>query len=195
MNIPQLLELVIPELSHTLSMLSLYGAIALALLTCFFGFRLRQVWYTLLIFAVGGLLGFAVARLFLPEKLGICLLIGLGVGLLATLFTFRLYQAAMFCIGFFAVFLAIGEVLGNAYPVIGVIASVLLGVLGGILAARYQYKVVILITAFSGGWRAASLLRRCIPSMTVQITLILAACLIAAGLVFQFSTTQKFAKK
>ena len=195
MNIPQLIELLVPELSHTLSMLSLYGAVALALLTCFFGFRLRQVWYTLLIFAAGGLLGYVIAKLFLPEKLGICILIGLGTGLLATLFTFRLYQAAMFAIGFFAVFLAVGEALGNVHPIIAVTVSALLGVLGGILAARFQYKVVILVTAVSGGWRAASLLRRCIPTMTFQTMLILAGCLIAAGLVFQFSTTQKFAKK
>lgn len=195
MNIPRLLELLVPELSHTLSMLSLYGAVALALLTCFFGFRLRQVWYTLLVFAAAGLLGFAGARLFLPEKLGICLLIGLGTGLLATLFTFRLYQVAMFCIGFFAVFLAIGEALGDVHPIISVTASLVLGVLGGILSARFQYKVVILMTAFSGGWRAASLLRRCVPAMSVQTMLILAGCLIIVGLLFQFSTTQKFAKK
>ncbi len=195
MNLPQLIALLAPELSQTLSMLSVYGAIALALLTCFFGFRLRQVWYTLLVFAAGALLGYGIAALFLPEKLGICILIGLGTGLLATLFTFRLYQAAMFCIGFFAVFLAFGEALTDISPIVSVIASALLGVLGGILAARFQYKVVILVTAVSGGWRAASLLRRCIPTMTVQTMLILAGCLIAAGLVFQFSSTQKFAKK
>ncbi len=194
MNIPQLIALLAPERSRTLSMLSLYGAAALALLTCFFGFRLRQVWYTLLVFAGAGLLSYAVAKLFLPEKAGICLLIGLLAGLFATLFTFRLYQAAMFCMGFFAVFLAVGELLGDVQPMVSAIAAVLLGVLGGILAARYQYKVVILVTASSGGWRAASLLRRCIPGMTLQTTLILAFCLIAAGLVVQFSTTQKFAK-
>ena len=107
MTVLQLLKLIAPEISEPLTMASLYGSIALALLTCFFGFRLRQVWYALLIFAAGALLGYTVARLFMPEKVWLCVLVGLGAGLLAAAFTFRIYQAVVFALAFGCVFIMV----------------------------------------------------------------------------------------
>ena len=194
MTVLQLLKLIAPELSEPMAMASLYGSIALALLTCFFGFRLRQLWYALLVFAAGALLGYTVARLFLPEKVWLCMLIGLGAGLLAAAFTFRIYQAVVFALAFACVFAMVGEVLGDQYPVASVIAAVVLGVIAGLLAARFQYKAVILLTAVTGGWRAASLLRRCVPSMSAETMLIVAGALMVAGAVFQFVNTRKLTK-
>ena len=42
MTILQILNLLVPELSETLAMLTLYGTIAVALVQCFFGYRLQQ---------------------------------------------------------------------------------------------------------------------------------------------------------
>ena len=195
MTLLQFLKLVEPELSEVLATASIYVSIVLALLTCFFGFRLRRLWYALLVFAVGALLGYAVSRLFVPEKLWLCLLIGLGVGLLAAGFTFRIYKAVVFVLAFCCVFALVGEVLGDVQPVIAVICAVVLGILAGILAARFQYYVIVIVTAVTGGWRAASGLRRVISSMTPEFMLILAGVLIAAGMIFQFVTTKKLAKK
>ena len=195
MTLLQFLKLAVPDLSEIMAAASVYLSIALALLTCFFGFRLRRLWYALLVFAVGALLGFAVSRLFLPEKLWLCLLIGLGVGLLAAGFTFRIYKAVVFVLAFCCVFALVGEVLGDVQPVIAVIAGAVLGVLAGILAARFQYHVIVILTAVTGGWRAASGLRRVIAAITPQFMLILAGVLIAAGMIFQFLTTRQLAKK
>jgi hypothetical protein len=195
MTLLQFLKLMVPDLSEILASASIYVSIALALLTCFFGFRLRRLWYSLLVFALGALLGFAVSKLFLPDKLWLCLLIGLGVGLLAAGFTFRIYKAVVFVLAFCCVFALVGEVLGDVQPVLAVIAGVVLGILAGILAAKFQYYVIVILTAVTGGWQAASGLRRVIPSMTPQFMLILAAVLIAAGLIVQFVTTKKLAKK
>ena len=195
MTLLQFLKLLVPDLSEVMAAASVYLSIALALLTCFFGFRLRRLWYSLLIFAVGALLGFAVSKLFLPEKLWLCLLIGLGVGLLAAGFTFRIYKAVVFVLAFCCVFALVGEVLGDVRPVIAVIAAVVLGVLAGILAARFQYPIIVILTAVTGGWRAASGLRRVIAAITPQFMLILAGVLIAAGMIFQFLTTRQLAKK
>ena len=109
MTLLQLLQRIAPELSEPLTMASLYGSIALALLTCFFGFRLRQIWYALLVFAAGALLGYTAARLFVPEKLWLCMLIGLGAGLVAAAFTFRIYQAVVFALAFACVFAMVGS--------------------------------------------------------------------------------------
>lgn len=195
MTLLQFLKLAVPDLSEIMAAASVYLSIALALLTCFFGFRLRRLWYALLVFAVGALLGFAVSKLFLPEKLWLCLLIGLGVGLLAAGFTFRIYKAVVFVLAFCCVFALVGEVLGDVQPVIAVIAGAVLGVLAGILAARFQYHVIVILTAVTGGWRAASGLRRVIAAITPQFMLILAGVLIAAGMIFQFLTTRQLAKK
>ena len=195
MTLLQFLKLLVPDLSEVMAAASVYLSIALALLTCFFGFRLRRLWYSLLIFAVGALLGFAVSKLFLPEKLWLCVLIGLGVGLLAAGFTFRIYKAVVFVLAFCCVFALAGEVLGEISPVLSVIVGAVLGVLAGILAARFQYYVIVIITAVTGGWQAASGLRQVIVSMTPQYMLIIAGVLIAAGLIFQFVTTKKLAKK
>ena len=194
MTVLQFLKLIAPDLSEPMAMASLYGSIALALLTCFFGFRLRQLWYALLVFAIGALLGYGAARLFVPDKVWLCVLIGLGVGLLAAAFTFRIYQVVVFLLAFGCVFAMVGEVLGDLYPVVSVIAAVVLGVIAGLLAARFQHKVVILLTAVTGGWRAASLLRRCVPSMTAETMLIVAGALMVAGAVFQFVNTRKLTK-
>ena len=194
MTLLQFLKLIVPDLTQIQAAASIYVSIAGALLTCFFGFRLRRLWYSLLVFALGALLGFAVSRLFLPEKLWICLLIGLAVGLLAAGFTFRIYKAVVFVLAFGCVFSLVGEVLGDLYPVAAVIAAVVLGVIAGVLAARFHRWVIILVTGVSGGWRAASLLGRAVPSMTAQTVLIVAGALAAAGIIFQFVTTRKLAK-
>ena len=195
MTLLQLLKTLVPELSEQTAMLSVYGSIALALLTCFFGFRLRQLWYSLLVFAAGALLGYCVSRLFVPDRVWLCVLIGLGAGLIAAAFTFRIWQAVVFLLAFACVFAMTGEVLGDLHPVAAVIGGAALGVIAGILAARFQYWAVVFLTAVTGGWRAAFLLRRCVPSLKPQTTLILAGCLIAAGAVFQILTTRKLAKK
>lgn len=194
MTVLQLLKLLIPELSDFLANASLYASVALALVTCFFGYRLRQLWYTLLVFGVGALLGFWVCKLFLPDRLWLCVGVGVGVGLLVSLFTFRLYQAVSFVLAFFSVFGAVGEALGDTQPIVALVAALVLGVMAGILAARFQFAVVIILTSVSGGWRAASMLRRCVPSLQTRPMLVIAAVIISAGLLFQFLTAGRVNK-
>lgn len=191
MTLLQFLRLIAPELTEQLAMLSIYGSIAAALLTCFFGFRLRQIWYSLLVFATGALLGYCAGRLFVPDRPWLCVLIGLGVGAVTAAFTFRLYQAVVFMLVFCCVFAMVGEVLGDLHPLLSVICAVALGVIAGILAARFQYHAVIILTSVTGGWRAASLLRRCARAMTPETMLMLAGALMAAGMIFQFVSTRK----
>jgi len=195
MTILQLLKLLVPEFSQTMAMLSLYGAVALALVQCFFGYRLQQAWFSLLVFAASALLAYAVSIRFLPDQVWLCLLIGLGAGLLVSLFTYRLVQAAAFAVAFSSVFSAVGSVLGNVNPTVSLILALILGVMAGILAAKFQYKAVIILTSVSSGWKAAMLLRQCVPALEPSVSLILAAVLIGAGMIFQFATAGKKRRK
>ena len=191
MTILQLLNFLVPELSETLALLTLYGTVALALVQCFFGYRLQQLWFTVLVFAISALLAYSISIRFLPDRVWLCLLIALGSGLIVSLFTWRLVQAAAFGVAFLSVFGAVGSVLGDLSPVLSLIAALVLGLMAGILAAKFRRTAVILITAVGSGWEAANLLRQCIPTMAAATTLILAAVLIAAGVIFQFATTRK----
>lgn len=191
MTILQLLNFLVPELSETLALLTLYGTVALALVQCFFGYRLQQLWFTVLVFAISALLAYSVSIRLMPDRMWLCLLIALGCGLIVSLFAWRLVQAAAFGVAFLSVFGAVGTVLGDLSPVLSVIAALILGIMAGILAAKFRRTAVILITAAGSGWKAAGLLRQCIPDMAATTMLILAAVLIAAGVIFQFATTKK----
>lgn len=191
MTILQLLNFLVPELSETLALLTLYGSVALALVQCFFGYRLQQLWFTALVFGIAALLAYSISIRLLPDRIWLCLLIALGCGLVVSLFTWRLVQAAAFGVAFLSVFGAVGAMLGELHPTLSLIAALVLGVMAGILAAKFRRTAVILITAAGSGWKAANLLRQCIPDMAAATTLILAAVLIAAGVIFQFATTSK----
>ncbi len=185
MDLLQLFECFVPELSQGAALLSLYGSLALALLTCFFGYRLRQVWYALLVFAISALLGFGVSRWFFPDRLWLCLLIGLGCGLVIRMFTYRIYQVVVFLVAFGCVSGTASSFLTQYLPAAAWL-SVVLGILAGLLAAKYQYRGTILVTAISGGWQAGLLLGRCIPSLRPESTLLLAFGLMLGGSIFQF---------
>ena len=81
MTILQLLNFLVPELSETLALLTLYGTVALALVQCFFGYRLQQLWFTVLVFAISALLAYSISIRFLPDRVWLCLLIALGSGI------------------------------------------------------------------------------------------------------------------
>jgi len=143
------------------------------------------------VFGVSALLAYSVSIRLLPDRMWLCLLIALGCGLVISLFTHRLVQAAAFSAAFVSVFGAVGTVLGEVNPTVSFIAALILGLMAGVLAAKFRRTAVILITAAGSGWKAANLLRQCIPDMAATTTLILAAVLIFAGMIFQFSSTGK----
>lgn len=191
----QILQLFVPELSQTLSLISLYASIAMALVLCFFGYRLQRAWFTALVFGISALLGFVISAQFLSDRLWLCLLIGLGCGVLISLFAYRLYQAAAFVVAFSSVFSAVGAVLVGANPTVSLIVAIVLGLMAGILAAKFQYKAVIIVTSVFNGWKAAMLLRQCIPTMDAMLALTLAAVLMSAGMIFQFAASGKKGRK
>lgn len=181
-------------LSQLLHDLSLYAAIALGGLTCFFGYRLRTFWYGLVVFGLGGLLGFWVGQLFFPERLTLCLLIGLGCGLVFTLFTYRFYQMVTFCVAFTAVFLLGCDLLSGLRFWLSAGISIGAGIFAGIICAKFQYLAIIAVTSFSGGWQIASNLAACIPELSKKAQLLIGLIFIAAGFLFQYLRAPKQAK-
>ena len=184
----------IPGLAEPIHFLSIYAAIALGALTCFFGYRLRTFWYGLVVFCIGGLAGYLISRGFLPEKSTLCLLIGLGCGLLFSLFTYRFYQLVTFFVVFVAVFTLGCDLLSslNFWVCVGISGAA--GIFAGVLGAKLRFVAVIAVTSISGGWQMASNLVACIPELSMKIQLLLALLFIAAGFLFQYFRAPKQAK-
>ncbi len=129
------------------------GAIAWALLDCFFGYRLFKLTVALL----GGLLGALVGH-----AAGTALGLGAGAeigawvvgGLLGVGLAFLVYTAAVFAAGFgLGAALAI-LTLSHFNPMVALLSGCVLGVVGGFLAVKLQRVIIILATAVLGSFRA-----------------------------------------
>ena len=129
-------------------------AILVGLGICFWGYRLIRVVLAIFGFAVGAILGFALANL-AGTSTEVALIAALAGGLIGAALSAAVYKFGIFLLGASA-----GAVLGGMLGAnLGgngqVIAAVVAAVLVGVLAVVAQRVVIILVTAFSGSWLAA----------------------------------------
>ncbi len=138
-----------PELYPWISV----GALAWGLIDCFFGYKVFKVTIALLGAVAGALLGQLGA-----EAAGLgghAELTGIFVGALAGAgLAFLLYFAAVFAAGFgLGATLAI-LLLAHFDHMVALLASLVVGVIGGIAAVKLQKVVIVLATAVLGSFRA-----------------------------------------
>lgn len=177
------------QAEQTLGNLAVDLRAALALATCFFGWRLRKAWYTLLVFLAAALLAYGLSAWLLPDRTLLQLAIALAAGLIAGACTLRLYRALSFVVGFYCGFVLVQQLCAALPSLAGLALALAAGVLVGVLAAKHQYQVIIFSTAISGGGRAAAALaqRLSLPADTLYL---LALALIVAGAAVQLLTTR-----
>ena len=126
--------------------------IPIGLVLCFYGYRIFRLAIALLGFLFGFPLGMTVALQFTTGDL-LVWAGGLGMGLLLAILSFAFYLAGVFLAGLVmgsALGYGVVLVLGDAVPVSLVV--LLFAVVGGILAVILQRPLLILFTAFTGGW-------------------------------------------
>lgn len=184
-----------------LSLIFTVITVAVALLQCYAGYRMLRFWISL----AGGLIGFAAGfgisyvnlkntPVFIP------VLIGVAAAALLGFLAFRLYLAG--------VFVFCGLIAGSAatlipfprqstWQIVEAVVVVLVFLFAGILSVKFNRQVVILITAISGGIRAAHSLAKLVPILRDHTSYgpFLCALLVITGIMIQFLTTRNYAKK
>lgn len=170
-------------------------SVALALLQCFFGYRLLKVWVAVVGFALGFAVGFTVSALLIGGDAYIPAAIGIVVGILAALIAFKLYLAGVFLLCGASSFLVVQslpfpytEAWGIVLVVLGMIAFIVVG----ILAVKFARPCIILVTAISGASQAVDGLRAPVEQLAENAWMGWAAVAVLAvlGIVVQFKTTK-----
>ncbi|MDD7113794.1 MAG: hypothetical protein PUH88_04910 [Lachnospiraceae bacterium] len=189
----------IENLDSTYKMVGISISLIIALLGCFFGFKLSKLFMSLTGFFTGAIIGGIVGVKFLNLS-GILIALAVIIcGLLLAFFAYRIYQAGIFILCFGLAFMAGASFL----PFTGDIQfflSVLIGFGIGALALKFIRPVIICTSAIVCGFSAAGLLITVCETMGIysfSIPQTLLAIIISVlGIAVQFlTTTDKTNKK
>lgn len=191
--------------------------IVFALLECFFGFKLKRLWSTLIGFFIGlclgGIIGF---MLFSADErvLLFALICAIVLGLICGAVAFTFYQIGMFIYMSITTLTSVYSLtnglinvpdanvtinlLGYGEKSINIIALILGAVIGlivGILTLKFMRIVTILNTAISKGFVASYLFFNGVMVMNnMLVTIIVAVIIIALGIWFQLATTKSYSR-
>ena len=175
-------------------------ALILALIGCFFGYKLSRLFMGITGFIAGAIIGQIVASQILHvEGFASVLCIILCGAVIASL-AFWIYRIGIFILCFALAFSAAGTL----FPFEGDVqffANVITGLIVGVLAVKYMRPVIILTSAIVCGTSAAGLLPgvteymgiTTLSSLNSSAALTLALCVL--GIAVQFLTTKEPVKK
>lgn len=165
--------------------------IVIALLNCFFGYRLLKFWISFTGFLIGGTAGYLIVNQYV-NNIAYAILAGFLLGLLLSFLAWRFYLAGVFVmvlLMIFSLFLRITPQ-ERLYQILLLAAGLLISVAGAVAAVRLVRPAVILTSAVSGGFSAAADLMVYLERQEIYPVLIAGAALAAIGAVVQFLTTR-----
>lgn len=135
--------------------LFILAQIGIALVYCFWGYRYFRLIMTLYVF----IFVYPLAYSFLTGTFGmdqpIAILLSIVLGLIAGLITWKIYKFAVFmCGGVAGVLIAWGmyQSLGSGYMALCIILGIVLFVLLGCIALKFQKAVIIFISSLTGAF-------------------------------------------
>lgn len=157
--------------------------LAVGVLNCFFGYRLRKAWIGLSGFVLGASLAYALASHYTRNslaQLGAIVALGLLMGLLA----FHIYRMGVFllCTGIGA---TAASVALQPKDSLKFLLCLGIGILLGLLGMAFVKPMVILSTSLGGGFSTASALAGILKREGEMKILILGTALFIAGLAVQ----------
>ena len=172
------------------------GLVGFGVLNCLLGYRLLRFWMMLAGFAAGALGAFAVAyRLNLPgsDRMAYAAAM-LAAGMFVAGISFRFYRAGIFL---FVAVLGVSLSIYCIYPrsSAAFYLCILIGVVLGMGALRFERVVVIVTTSIFGGIMAGYPLARLISLGEIPYGMLLCAGFIFAGLCFQFAVNKPSGKQ
>ncbi len=192
----------------------------IALITCFFGYKLQKVFYVVSGFAIGAILGAMVIVIICPKNeyfLTVLLITAIIVGIIGGIVSFKFYKIGVFFYMFSTVFsviyclseailkegtgsskdisLLVNDISKGNFSNIKwgiVIVSVVVAIIIGIITIKYIRNIMIAVTAISGGINfSTGLLANVIKFNNLIVILLVAAAAAVLGMTFQFKTTKK----
>lgn len=142
-------------MDHELGYQVLCGLIAVwGLLDLFFGLRIFKLTLALLGFFLGLAGGIALAEHYAGGAFAYILTGALLGAILGGLFAFSLYKIGMFCFAALAAYAFVAPWAGQLDPMLAQWLPVLVAAVVGLLVVLLVEPVIIIITAFSGAFRA-----------------------------------------
>ena len=165
--------------------------LVIAVLNCFFGFKLRKLWVSVFGFLVGFSAGFALASLLVQDNSAVVTVAAVVLGVLLALIAYKLYQAGVFLWCGISAFTTFYQLLPFQTEWIAILVCAVLAILVGIIAVKFMRPIIILTTAVSG---AFSVCQQVLPWLKVNDTLwitVAAAVLAVIGASVQFKTTSR----
>lgn len=135
--------------------LFLAAQIVIALIYCFWGYRYFRVIMSLYVFMFVFPLAFSTISGFTSISQPVAILISLAISALAALLTWFIYKLAIFlCGGIAGILIALWLywTLGSSYLILCIILGIVLFILLGSLALKFQKAIIILISALTGAF-------------------------------------------
>lgn len=193
-----------------------------ALAKCFFGYKLQRFFSALNGFAIGIVLGALIITIICPknEYYLTVLLVGILImGIVGAVVSFTFYKVGVFIYMFSTTFALVYSLLesfvGKRAPVaergvtlansdllngnlsnfnwVFLIAAFVVAIIVGIITIKFIKKIMIIVTAVSGGLSfSTSLLVDIIKFNNLIVILLVAAAMAVLGITFQFRTTKKY---
>lgn len=168
----------------------------LALLHCFFGYKLQKIWVALMAFGAGALIGYLVASAFGAPN-WVLWLAALALAIVFVTLSFKMYLAGVFVLAFSLVFICAKIAIHQTTAQWLVI--LVGGILVGILAVKFTRTVLILATALGGGVTAGQSLLGLTgltalmgaEGLLAYVPLLVGLVIAGFGIWFQYKTTKK----
>lgn len=196
----------------------LWISLLFAAAECFFGYKLKRVWASVIGFLLGFLVGcIAAGALFSQNTYAVILTLtgGLILGIIGAVTAFFFYRIGMFIYIGISAFSFVYSLIDVFFSAEGtsreikiqnilqlnfdgihwgaLITALVLGILAGILTLIFTRNIVIFTTAFSGGIEVTRILfKEIIMVDHLWLIICFAAVIICFGLLIQFNTTKKY---
>lgn len=178
---------------QTITTGALLIGLILALLGCFFGYKMLKFWISLAGFIIGAAAGYAITYQ-MTSNSTYALIGTLAGAILVSFLSYKIYLVGVFLLaGLGAYFVSASYLPLEGIPLTA--AAVVIGLVVAILAVIYMRPAIIVITGLQNGILAAGALAELMPLSNQSMTIPLGVGLGMIGAAFQFMTTRSKKEK
>ena len=173
---------------HTISTGFLLVGLIIALLGCFFGYKMLKFWISLAGLIIGAACGYGILYYFVQD--GTYAMIGAGVGaVLGAILSYKIYLLGVFILfGAGTYFLCAASL--SLDGMLLTAASFILAVIVAVLAVIYMRPAIIVITGLQNGLIISGCLLKLVPDIPSSMSIPIGVGVAVAGMAFQFLTTR-----